>query len=197
MLFVTDHSYFDNMNESEIPSNCPDLFIPLNDSILFYILRPNYTVVSDGCAVKLKEFRISINSNNFRDREYTIEKSNDTIRVIALRDSFTFGWGVDLTDTWPKQLENLLNKKCQKKKFEVLNMGVPGYNTPMEIKFLKLKCIKYLPHIVILAYVGNDLANETLRPILFSKFREEHSYKLINKTDKLSQKIRFRDSLDG
>jgi hypothetical protein len=90
MLFVPDHSYFDNMNESEIPSNCPDLFIPLNDSILLYILKPNYTMVSDGCAVKLEEFRISINFDNFRDRECTIEKSNDRIRVIALCDSFTF-----------------------------------------------------------------------------------------------------------
>jgi GDSL-like Lipase/Acylhydrolase. len=188
MLFATDYSYIDNINESEIPSNCPNLFIQLNDSILFYILKPNYTVVSDGCAVKLKEFRISINSDNFRDREYTIEKSNDTIRIIALGDSFTFGWGVDLNDTWPKQLENLLNKRCQKKKFEVLNMGVPGYNTPMEIEFFKLKGIKYNPDIIILAYVGNDIVNETLRPILLSKFREEYASKLISNTDKLSQK---------
>jgi lysophospholipase L1-like esterase len=144
--------------------------------------------VSDGCAVKLRYFNISINFDNCRDREYTIEKLNDTIRVIALGDSFTFGWGVDLNDTWPKQLENLLNKKCEKKKFEVLNIGVPGYNTPMEIEFFKLRGIKYNPDIVILGYVGNDLVNETLRPILLSKLREEYSSKLVNKTDKLSQK---------
>jgi lysophospholipase L1-like esterase len=188
MLFATDYSYFYTLNEKEIPLNCPDFFIRYNDSILFYILKPNYTIVSDGCSVKLSYFNISINSDNFRDREYTIEKLNDTIRVIALGDSFTFGWGVELNDTWPKQLENLLNKKCEKKKFEVLNMGVPGYNTPMEIEFFKLKGIKYNPDIVILAYVGNDLVNETLRPILLSKLREEYSSKLVNKTDRLSQK---------
>jgi hypothetical protein len=38
-LFTTDYSYFDNIKENEIPSNCPDLFVYLNDSILFLYLK--------------------------------------------------------------------------------------------------------------------------------------------------------------
>jgi lysophospholipase L1-like esterase len=31
-----------------------------------------------------------------------------------LGDSFTFGWGVELEDTWVKQLEKILNKNVKK-----------------------------------------------------------------------------------
>jgi hypothetical protein len=42
-----------------------------------------------------------------------------------LGDSVTFGYGVDQTQSFPAELERLLN---QSGKYEVINAGVPGYS---------------------------------------------------------------------
>ena len=52
------------------------------------------------------------NDDTLNDRfDYTIEKPADTYRVIALGDSFVFGDHVNTADSWPEQLEDLLNAK--------------------------------------------------------------------------------------
>ena len=43
-----------------------------------------------------------------RDDEFEVEKPKDTFRVISVGDSFTFGWGVANDETYPQQLEELL-----------------------------------------------------------------------------------------
>lgn len=49
------------------------------------------------------DVRIRINSRGFRDTEYRPAPQSHT--VLALGDSYTEGWGVDLEKSWPKQLE--------------------------------------------------------------------------------------------
>ena len=51
-----------------------------------------------------KEITIKINSLGWRDREISLEKQEDTFRIVALGDSITFGWGVELNETYIKQL---------------------------------------------------------------------------------------------
>ena len=46
---------------------------------------------------------------------------------MAVGDSFTMGLGVDAADTWPEQLERLLNQGA-KSRVAVVNAGVPGYS---------------------------------------------------------------------
>ena len=55
---------------------------------------------------------VSLNSLGYRDFEYSLERPNNTFRILVLGDSMTFGQGINKTsDTYPKQLEVLLNKK--------------------------------------------------------------------------------------
>jgi hypothetical protein len=100
---------------------------------------------------------IKINSDGFRDREYSIEKPNNTIRIIVLGDSVTFGWGINVSDT-ERMLNNDLNTTIN---FEVLNFGVPGFNTLEEIHLLEKKGLKYNPDVVIIGYVAGDAENNT------------------------------------
>ncbi|MDD4980529.1 MAG: hypothetical protein PHC54_04560 [Candidatus Omnitrophica bacterium] len=99
---------------------------------------------------------ISINSDGFRGREYSIAKPDGTLRIIMLGDSETFSFMLPEDDSLPKQLENLLNKKFHFLRYEVLNFGVEGYSTFQELEMFKTKGIKYNPDLVILNYVLND-----------------------------------------
>lgn len=52
------------------------------------------------------DVQIRINSRGFRDTEYV--SAPQSRNALALGDSFTEGWGVELGEAWPKQLETRL-----------------------------------------------------------------------------------------
>ena len=59
---------------------------------------------------------VTLNSLGYRDFEYSLERPNNTFRILMLGDSMTFGSGIDkISDTYPKQLEVLLNKDSKQK----------------------------------------------------------------------------------
>ena len=80
---------------------------------------------------------VKINSKGLRDYDYTYSKPANTYRILVLGDSITFGWGVELKDTYSKYLERKLNQTDLGTKFEVINTGVGNYNLKAEIEFLK------------------------------------------------------------
>ena len=141
---------------------CPVKFIrKSNNSRLFYELIPNFEQIYDGTWICLPPTIIRINSYGFRDYEYSLEKPANTYRIIALGDSHTFGAGVNLTDSYPKILEQLLNEKNDSQKYEVLNFGIPGANLVEKIELLKEKGISFSPDLVILQWNGDDRLNRT------------------------------------
>lgn len=99
---------------------------------------------------------IFFNSEGFKDYKYSIRKSNNTFRIIALGDSMTEGSWVSINDTWPKQLEMKLNKLNMPHKFEVLNFGIGGINTLLEVETFEKKGLKYNPDMVVLQFANND-----------------------------------------
>jgi hypothetical protein len=100
------------------------------------------------------------NARGCRDRDYAIPRPEDTIRILALGDSFTMGVGVHEEDTFASHLERLLNEKSgspdSTKSYEVINCGVSGYGTEEERRYYELLASKYEPDIVLLTMVWND-----------------------------------------
>lgn len=100
---------------------------------------------------------IVINSLGLRDVETTEAKSPGLLRVICLGDSVTFGQGVSAGDTYPKQLERLLLRGAAAERAEVLNFGVPSYNTTAEVGLLRERGLRFAPDVVVLQFtVSND-----------------------------------------
>lgn len=101
-----------------------------------------------------------INSDGFNDRfDYQINKPEDTFRIITLGDSFTFGQYVDVKDNYPERLEDLLNKKLpcgNVQKFEVINLGVPGYDLEFGLARFRLRGQKYGPDMVLIFLKDDD-----------------------------------------
>ena len=96
-----------------------------------------------------------INSAGFRGAEVSREKSQDVRRIAVIGDSFTFGAGVDVEDTYPAQLQRLLNQRNLRS--EVMNFGVVNHDMWQHYEMLKERVLPYEPDLVILAIFTNDL----------------------------------------
>ena len=76
--------------------------------------------------------------------------------IICLGDSFTYGFGVDILDTYPKQLESKLNAGGLGRHFDVFNLGIPGANSSQQLKYFQEILQRHIkPELVILLAGAN------------------------------------------
>jgi lysophospholipase L1-like esterase len=99
---------------------------------------------------------VHTNALGLRDHEITREPAPGTLRVLALGDSQTFGNGLDLEETWPKQLERAL-PTAPGRRWEVINAGVPGTDTWQHEIFLHRLLDVTNPQVVVLGLYVNDV----------------------------------------
>lgn len=120
----------------------------------------------------------TINSDSLNERfDYSVEKSEKTYRIITLGDSFTYGLYVDTKDNWPERLEDLLNKniKCSNiNKFEVINLGMQGYDVQYEAYRFEKRGEKYNPDLTLWFIKLNNFyqVNEIMLPKV-KQFQDE------------------------
>jgi lysophospholipase L1-like esterase len=108
-------------------------------------------------------FTTTTNSLGFRDREFSEEKTART-RIVALGDSFTYGWGVEAEQSWPRMLEQRLRSSGLD--VEVLNLGQPGASPRTYAEIAEKGIPQLHPDIVIVGVLqGDDLAQMDLQPI--------------------------------
>ncbi len=120
----------------------------------------------------------AINALGFRDREWNILKNSNTTRILAIGDSFTFGMGVELEQTWPKLLESKLSE--QGYAVEVANLGKAGAD-PAAYADIAKKAVPLLkPDIILIALLqGDDLA-QTIRQIRSGQTKDKNT--LLNRS---------------
>lgn len=110
------------------------------------------------------EAYIQYNSEGFRDREYSLVKPENTIRIALLGDSFTEARQLPQAQGIAAVIEREL-KNCPtlaSRDVEVMNFGVNGYGTDQELIALQEKVWKYSPDFVLLNfYPGNDVINNS------------------------------------
>lgn len=108
-----------------------------------------------------------------RDYDYPFEKG-DVYRIVATGDSFTHGGRhVSLCDSWPKQLEARLARALDRP-VEVVNGGLPGWNTTHELAYLRERGLRFEPDLVIVGYFLNDATRMGTNPLLtWRQGREE------------------------
>jgi hypothetical protein len=82
------------------------------------------------------------------------ERRAGVARVLVFGDSYTFGWGVADSEPYPQRAEALL--RADGLAVEVINAGVPGYNTEQEALLLAALLPRHRPDMVVLGYVVND-----------------------------------------
>ncbi|MDJ0600569.1 MAG: SGNH/GDSL hydrolase family protein [Crocosphaera sp.] len=143
---------------------------------------------------------VSVNKDGLRDKNYSKEKPENTLRIAVIGDSFAEAIQVNAEDTFWSIMENQL-PQCQRfenKTIEVINFGVGDYGTTQEYMTLKHHVSQYSPDLVVLAvFTGNDIINnsKTLSPddrfspflvkkegkyVLDLSFKETETYKWRN-----------------
>ena len=100
---------------------------------------------------------VRIDAKGFRDdRQIATDKPRDTVRIVMLGDSVTFGFGVGLDETTSWILEHDLNSHAVERRFEVVNAGVGNYNTTMEVAAYLANQRSLNPDLVVLNFFVND-----------------------------------------
>ena len=101
-----------------------------------------------------------INSNGWRGPELEPTFEPNEFRVVALGDSCTLGKGVRDSETWPRQLERLLQGELGPPyTVKVANLGVNGYSTHDYLHTFKRDGARLEPHLVVIGYNVNDFPN--------------------------------------
>jgi hypothetical protein len=102
--------------------------------------------------------RYWFNDMGCRDRDYPLERTAGTWRILALGDSYTMGVGVHARDVFTERLEELLNGARSRgmPTYEVINCGVSGYSTEDELILYQRHAARYHPDLVLLTMVWND-----------------------------------------
>lgn len=120
----------------------------------------------------------TINSDSLNERfDYSVDKPERTYRIITLGDSFTYGLYNNTKDNWPERLEDLLNKKikCTNiNKFEIINLGVQGYDVQYEAYRFQKRGEKYNPDLILWFIKLNNFyqINEIMLPKV-KQYQEE------------------------
>jgi lysophospholipase L1-like esterase len=127
---------------------------PYDRSDVFpYVHRRNVAVAWDGSFY-------ATNSHGWRGQEREPTFAPDELRVAAIGDSCTFGKGVEDGETWPSQLERVLQQRLGgSRKAFVVNLGVNGYSGKDYLEVLRRQAVDLRPHVVIIGYNVNDFPN--------------------------------------
>lgn len=100
------------------------------------------------------DFVVNINILGLRDREIGIEKG-DKYRILAFGDSWTFGWGVNVENSWPKKLEQYLLANGFEN-IEVINCGQGGQYTSIYKKYMEKAVPLLKPDLVLVGVLQLD-----------------------------------------
>lgn len=137
-----------------VPINCQ---VSTPNEVLHHVLIP-----LSHCRSTTKEFKVdySINDLGLRNERLDVAKPENTKRFLFVGDSFTYGTGVNLSDSFPKQFENVINSEKKDKIVQVINAGVPGYGLILEDLYLRFKGINLKPDVVVVNLSMTDFFDE-------------------------------------
>jgi lysophospholipase L1-like esterase len=136
------------------------------------------------------DFSAKINSIGIRDHEI-IPKAKSELRIVAIGDSYTYGWGIGIDSTWVKLSESALQKKGLHLK--ILNLGQGGTFSNDYVHTAQKAMELLQPDIVLIAFLqGDDLWSASLNQKSgdFNKGENHSFYKIVaNMLEKLFPNI--------
>ena len=135
----------------------PNQFAWTPHQYLVYYPTPNYR--------KGQTFH---NSLGYRNNEISLEKPSNVYRIVALGGSSTYDIRIeDNNKTFTAQLETLLKEQYGYQNVEVINAGVPGYNSWEILINLEFRVLDLNPDLVIIYEGTNDVHARLVEPAAY------------------------------
>lgn len=129
---------------------------------LSYASTPNY-----------RKGRTAHNSLGYRGDEFPQAKPDGVYRIVALGGSSTYDVRIeDNQATFTAQLERLLREEYGHRNVEVINAGVPGYNSWEMLVNLEFRVLDLDPDLIIVCEGTNDVHARLVQP---SAYRGDNS----------------------
>ncbi|HTY89138.1 MAG TPA: SGNH/GDSL hydrolase family protein [Candidatus Acidoferrum sp.] len=136
------------------------------DPKLYWRLKPN-----QDCYTKIDHKPVHVNAQGARGPEFQVAKPTNTIRILSLGDSRTFGWGLSDAETYSRRLEGLLQAYVGlDRRVEVINAGVNAWSYSQMLVYFRDFGLRYQPDFVILADAN-----------LWTEFSEKNSPEFVKK----------------
>lgn len=153
------------------------------DRYLFYRVRPalRLTLVDFAAPPRIRPrtaWRVVTNGRGFREEPFAPDRKRSSdgerradaergsddgrgpdapLRVLALGDSSTFGWGVPAQAAYPARAERLLEQRRRSSRAaEVYNLGVPGYSSFQGVSLLRHVALDLDPDALLFSFGSND-----------------------------------------
>ena len=105
------------------------------------------------------------NSLGYRNDEFSLEKPSGVYRIVALGGSSTYDVSIkDNAATFTAQLERLLKEEYGYQDVQVINGGVPGYNSWEILVNLEFRVLDLDPDLVIIYENTNDVHARMVEP---------------------------------
>ncbi len=139
-------------------------FDTYNGKTRLYHYQPNSIGITHGHPIK-------INNWGFRGADFEKRSAldSDLYRVMILGDSVVFGEGVSTADRFTEQASARLRDKRPDTRFELINLGVEGFETLQELKIMKVLGEVISPNLVVVGFSTNDpnISYKHYEPIKF------------------------------
>jgi lysophospholipase L1-like esterase len=121
------------------------------------LVRP-HPYLAYALTPSLRKDSATHNALGYRGGEISTAKPPQTVRILCLGGSSTYGVGAssDLF-TWPAQLQEALARIRPGLRVEAVNAGVPGYTSFESLIDLELRGVDLAPDIVVVYQGFNDL----------------------------------------
>lgn len=128
---------FDKPRDWETKNNAIDDI----ENVFRYKLTPN-------SKVKFKGATLTTNKWGMRDKEYSLEKPENTTRIALLGGSVEMGSGVADNETYESMVEDSLNA-IGGQHYEILNFSASGYHVPHNVINTREKVFPFHPDVLI------------------------------------------------
>lgn len=122
-----------------------------------WVLNPGYNGqwTSDFC--------LKVNSDGLIGPELNRPKDDNTIRIILLGSSVTFGLGCQSYDsTCFSLLSEILERRSSRTSYELMNASVPGHSSFNGMQFVEHKLEGLDADVLIIAYGWNDATKDII-----------------------------------
>jgi lysophospholipase L1-like esterase len=105
------------------------------------------------------------NRLGYRGPEITQPKPTGAYRIVALGGSTTYGFGIDdYNETYPAQLQRILQEDYGYTQVEVINAGVPEYTSWESLVNLEFRVLDLDPDLLIYYEATNDITARLVYP---------------------------------